>query len=368
MKYLIFNVLFFTVLLVGCRKQLKPKAIQGIGSGVTVLNDHLNGIEIVIVGSGSLSFGVAYGREMPDGTTLIMENSILSLPVVCQDQDGNDWDVFGVCVRGERLGQQLPVLNSTLAYYFSYNAMFPGAEIYNRGSTDAPDPIQNEPDWSINTEFVAALSNFDGIKSIDNPQFILYKSRDYIDEPFFVTQDQRITAVKIGNTVRAYPHNILVRHEIVNDEIEGVPFTLSFCPLTATSYCWKRESDTYGVSGMLFNNNLILYDRNTISLWSQILGKSVFGPFKDQTVERISVFETTFSSLETFYDFKVEVMTLETGFVFDYSFNPYGVYNSEDAFLLLPNYFEDDRLPNKERVIGVEIDGVAKVFPISEFL
>ena len=119
---------------------------------------------------------------------------------------------------------------------------------------------------------------------------------------------------------------------------------------------------------MLFNNNLILYDRNTISLWSQILGKSVFGSRKDQTVERISIFETTFKGLETFYDFKVEIMTLETGFVFDYSFNPYGVYNTEDAFLLLPNYYHDDRLLNKERVIGIEIGGKAIIFPIKEFL
>jgi hypothetical protein len=368
MKYLIFNILLVSVIFVGCRKQLAPKPVQGFGTNVTVLNEEFNDVEIVVVASNGLSFGVAFGRRMPDGITLIMEKSLNSLPAICQDQEGNDWDAFGVCIRGERLGQQLPLVNSTLGYYFSFIAMFPGAEVYNRASVDAPDPIQNDPDWLINTDFVAALSNFEGIHSVDDPQFTLYKSRDYIDDPFYVTPDQRITAVKIGNTIRAYPHNIFVRHEIVNDEIEGVPITVSFCPLTATSYCWKRESDTFGVSGMLFNNNLILYDRNTISLWSQILGKSVFGSRKNQVIERISVFETTFENLEQFYDFKIEVMTLETGFVFDYSFNPYGVYNSEDDFLLLPNFYEDDRLPNKERVIGVEIDGVAKVYPLSDFL
>jgi len=367
MKYPIFNLILVIALFSGCRKQLPSEPIRGTGSNITIVNDVVNGQEIIVAGSEGLSFGVAYSRKMPDGVVLEMEKPTNNLPVICIDQEGNEWDVFGICVSGPRLGQQLPVLNSALAYYFSFNAIYPGADIYNVGSVDTPDPTQNDNDWSINTEYVAALSGFDAIHSVEDPQFILYKSRDYLVDPFYVGDDERITAVKVGNTIRAYPHNIFVRHEVINDEIEGIPFTLSFCPLTATSYCWKRDNNsTFGVSGMLFNNNLIMYDRETQSLWSQIMGESVFGAKRGQSVERLSTFETTFLTLESIFDFKVEVMTRQTGFIFDYSFNPYGVYNNTDDFLVLPTFYQDQRLPNKERVIGVAIDGKAKIYPLSE--
>ena len=363
-------ILAFLILLVtvSCRKTIETEPRQSFGSNLVVINDEFNGKDVVVAGNEGLQLLVAFERRAEDGTVLEMsKTSLLPLPAICEDQEGNTWNLFGECVMGDRLGEKLPILNSTTGFYFSFNSMFQGAEIYGDAEASGQVNLMPGEEWLVDESFVFTIGGFDAIPSVDEPQFELYRSKDYLTSDFHVKADDRVTILKLGEEIRAYPHNILTRHEIVNDEIGGIPISLNFCPLTGTSYCWKRNGNSYGVSGMLYNNNLILYDRDTESLWSQLLGLSIFGPTQGTQIEGLSIIETTFETYQNLYDFQGKVMTLQTGYVFNYVGNPYFEYDAAHEFLLFPLQYEDDRLLNKERVLGVEVDGKCKVYPYSIF-
>lgn len=371
MAHRIYNILYITLILLllfSCRKEIGGPPVKSFGSGLTVINDEFNGTEVVVVGNEGLQLLAAFNRRLEDGTLLEMQKaSVLPIPVMCEDQFGNNWDIFGYCVYGPRLGEQLLLLHSSQGFYFAFNSIYKGVEIYNQENIEPEFEEISSDEWCIDEEFVFVIGGFDGIHAVDEPKFEVYRSKDFLVNPFHVLVDDRITVVKIGDEVRGYPHNILTRHEIVNDEINGIPICINYCPLTATGYVWERASNTFGVSGMLYNNNLILYDRDSESLWSQILGKSVHGVRNGENAVQISSFETTFQSFSNIYDFQGKVMTLETGYSLLYEGNPYDEYNFYDDFLLFPVEYQDDRLANKARVIGIEIDGKCKVYPISDF-
>lgn len=356
------------ILVFSCRKQIPEPIGKSFGSGLTVINDNFNGKDIVVVGNEGLQLLVAFERRLEDGTLLEMQKtSALSIPAICEDQEGNNWDIYGLCVFGPRLGEKLPLLHSSQGFYFAFNSIYNGVEIYMGGDVDPPAPVLDENEWLIDEEFVFAIGGFDGIPAVEEAHFEIFRSRDFLVDPFHVSNEDRITVVKIGDEVRGYPHNILTRHEIVNDVINGIPICINFCPLTATGYVWERGSNTYGVSGLLYNNNLLMYDRDTESLWSQVLGRSVWGDQQSAEPVHIRTFETTFDTFQIMYDFQAKVMTQETGFQFSYEGNPYDQYNSVDEFLLFPTSYQDNRLLNKERVIGIEIEGECKVYPYSAF-
>jgi len=366
----IFSLLSISLIFVvfSCRKQIPEPIGKTFGSGLTVINDSFNGTEVVVVGNEGLQLLVAFSRKLEDGTVLEMtKTSALSIPAMCEDQEGNNWDIYGVCVSGPRLGEKLPLVHSSQGFYFSFNSIYHGVAIYNGASVNPTIPIIDENEWLIDEEFVFAIGGFDAIPAVEVPQFELFRSKDFLVEPFHVADEDRITVVKIGEEIRGYPHNILTRHEIVNDEFNGIQICINYCPLTATGYVWERESNTYGVSGLLYNNNLVMYDRDTESLWSQILGTSVWGDQQSTESLQIRTFETTFETFKNIYDFQGKVMTLETGFPFSYVGNPYDGYNAIDDFLLYPTTYQDDRLLNKDRVLGLVVNGKCKVYPFSEF-
>jgi hypothetical protein len=351
-----------------CRKTIETPIGKTFGSGLTVINDSFNGKDIVVVGNEGIQILVAFERRLEDGTLLEMaKTSFLSMPAICEDQEGNNWDLYGVCVLGPRLGDKLPLVHASQGFYFAFNSIYHGVEIYNGSIVNPSIPVLEPNEWLIDEEFVFATGGFDGIPAVEEAHFELFRSKDFIDVPFHVADDDRITVVKLGETIRAYPHNILTRHEVINDVIDGVPISVNYCPLTATGYTWIRNSNSYGVSGLLYNNNLLMYDRDTESLWSQMLGQAVWGNQQGNESVQLRTFETTFEMFKNMYDFQVDVMTLETGFPFSYEGNPYIEYNAIDNFLLFPTTYNDTRLLNKARVMGVIVDGECKVYPISEF-
>jgi hypothetical protein len=342
--------------------------VESFSSNLSVINDEFNGLEVVIAGAKGLHLAVAFNRRLEDGTLLVMQKSVSeSLPVICADQEGNNWDIFGYCTSGPREGEKLSLLSSTVGYYFAFNSIYGGVEIYNGEAANPTISIPESEEWLVDAEYVFVAGSFDAIPSVEEANFEIYRSKDYLSEAFHVALDDRITVVNVNGTIRAYPHNILTRHEVVNDEIDGVPITVSFCPLTATSYCWERGSTSFGVSGMLYNNNLILYDRESESLWSQIMGLSIHGEKIGEHPQAIRTFETTFETFVNLYDFRADVMTLETGYVFSYEGNPYVEYDFYDDFLLAPVIYQDDRLLNKERVLAIVVDSECKVYPLSAF-
>jgi len=204
----------------------------------------------------------------------------------------------------------------------------------------------------------------DGIPALENPEMITVSQASYLDDIDLVI------GFKVGNDVRAYSHKVLDWHEIINDEIGTLKVAITYCPLTGTAIGWDRvingTETTFGVSGLLYNSNLIPYDRATDSNWSQMLLQSVNGNLIETTIITHMVVETTWGNWkEMFPDTRVN--STNTGFNRNYFRFPYGDYRTNDNTLLFPFFPIDRRLGTKERVHGVIIDKIAKVYPISSF-
>lgn len=199
----------------------------------------------------------------------------------------------------------------------------------------------------------------DGIPSIDRPQFEKAAEADWM------RPEDLVVGVTVGEDRRAYPLRILVWHEIVNDTVGGKPVAVTYCPLCGTAMTFARTVEgkvlTLGVSGLLFQSDVLMYDRETESLWSQLAMKSVSGPQVGRELEWIP------SGLQTWSAWKVEhpegrVLSRETGFPRDYDRMPYQGYEDHPATMFpVPNHRSD--LGNKEWVIGVVVGGRALALP-----
>ena len=203
----------------------------------------------------------------------------------------------------------------------------------------------------------------DGIPSVDNPQFTSVNNASYLRD------DDLVVGIKIGSTTKAYPHPILDWHEIVNDELSSVKVAITYCPLTGSAIAWNRQgivsNSTFGVSGLLYNSNLIPYDRGSSSNWSQMKLQCVNGSHIGKDIETSKIIETTYRTWRETYPGS-QLLSTNTGFGRQYGNYPYGSYKSNND-LLFPVSREDNRLHKKTRVLGLIVEGATMVFPISSF-
>ena len=228
------------------------------------------------------------------------------------------------------------------------------------------DNCENSPDWIIpSCEVFDGGPGKDGIPSVDEPNFSLVADVDYL------SNNDLVIGVYMDGQVKAYPHPILNWHEIVNDVVGNVPMAITYCPLTGTAIGWDRtiegEVTTFGVSGLLYNTNLIPYDRKTDSNWSQIFLKGVNGELASRRIQTYPVIETTWDTWKKQFP-NSEVMNTSTGFGRDYDLYPYGDYRSNDNALIFPISNDDSRLGRKDRGLGVLINNQAKFYPVDRFV
>ena len=228
----------------------------------------------------------------------------------------------------------------------------------NGGTGMGPD------DWLVPiSEVLDGGPGRDGIPSIDEPVF------EPVSEANFVDDDELVIGVKNNEVVRAYPHSILDWHEIVNDQVGHLALALTYCPLTGTGVGWNREVDgtltTFGVSGLLYQTNLMPYDRATGSTWSQMRLDCVNGQLIETRATVEWIVETKWSTWRQMFPGS-EVLSRQTGISRDYNSYPYGDYRTSDQ-LFFPVSNEDPRLPRKDRVLGVIVNGRAKAFPVRGF-
>jgi len=204
----------------------------------------------------------------------------------------------------------------------------------------------------------------DCIPSIDNPKFVSASEaeRDFLDV------EEWVIGLERNGVVRAYPLSILNWHEIVNDKVGDEYIAISFCPLCYTGNAFERivdgEPSEFGVSGYLINSNLVMYDRNTDSLWEQLTGEAIVGPQIGKKLKKITVSTMPWSDWKDLHPDTV-VLSTDTGYDRDYGQFPYGDYNtSSSVFFDLEN--KDDRLFEKELIYGVTVFDKAKAYPISK--
>jgi hypothetical protein len=202
----------------------------------------------------------------------------------------------------------------------------------------------------------------DGIPSIDNPKFISAAHAD------FLKQNDRVLGVEIKGKARAYPIRILNWHEIVNDVHNGKPIAVTYCPLCGSGIVYAStfngRAHKFGVSGLLYNSDILLYDRETETLWSQILSKGISGELEGRQLKILPSSHTSWKAwLEKHPD--TEVLSTDTGSKRDYSRSPYGDYD-KGRETYFPLAFRSQKYHPKERVIGITLNGKHKVYPFSE--
>ncbi|GMQ81149.1 MAG: DUF3179 domain-containing protein [Rhodothermia bacterium] len=239
------------------------------------------------------------------------------------------------------------------------------------GSAVAQSPLRLldtdwRTDWAKTSIDLAELEPNvprDAIPSIDSPQFITVSEAER-----WVGENEPVIRVSVGSETKAYPLQVLIWHEIVNDRIGETPITVTFCPLCYSALVFKRsiKGDEYhfGVSGMLRHSDLVMYDRETHSLWQQLSGEAIAGTFTGTVLEQIP------AQIISFRQFKDEfgngrVLSKETGHQRRYGENPYVGYDdiSEKPWLFRGSI--DDRLPPMEKVVTVTIENVDKAYPHS---
>jgi len=210
-------------------------------------------------------------------------------------------------------------------------------------------------------DLVSGGTSDGGIPSVDVPVF-----EPVADADQYLKDEGLGLAVEVGGKRRFYPFQILVWHEVVHDAFGDKSLVITFSPLTMTGMVFERPdpSTVFHVSGSLWNNNLVLFDETTHSLWSQILGKAVGG-------ERIGTVLASYPSIvSTWTDWKVEnprgeVLSREssTNQNRDYTRDPYGSYYAAPA-ILFPLTSVDARLPAKQLVCVATVDGKRTAYPI----
>ena len=202
----------------------------------------------------------------------------------------------------------------------------------------------------------------DGIPSIDNPKFISVQEASK-----FLEDSELVLGLNINGDIRAYPLQILVWHEIVNDKVGGVPVAVTYCPLCFTNQVFNRTIENvqeevveFGTSGKLYNSNLVMYDRTSKSLWSQALAEGIVGKHAGTKLERVPFDIAYWKEWKQLYP-DSKVLSRDTGSNRPYGADPYGDYYT-NSDVLFPVSNNDDRLGLKEIVVGFENKGQFKAY------
>jgi thiol-disulfide isomerase/thioredoxin len=292
-------------------------------------------------------------QEPPDTVERFRERLNLSLPIVL-DPDRSIRDSYAVRSQpvtffledGEIIDVRFGILTGSDFERLGVEAEVGSADV---SYLDDGTPFLVHPD-----ELREGGPGKDGIPSIDDPQFITAQDSNLAD-------DELVLGLIYEGEARAYPFRILVWHELVNDEIAGDPLLVSYCPLCGTGIVFERHLEgvavEFGVSGKLYNSDLIMYDRLTNTYWEQLTGRAIIGERTGIVLEKIPSDVMPWSRWQQRHPDTL-VLSDEARFDRPYGRDPYlGYYDAEG--LMFPVENEDDRLHPKEVVYGFERDGRA---------
>ena len=191
----------------------------------------------------------------------------------------------------------------------------------------------------------------DGIPPIDNPKFADASTVQWLDG------QEPVLSLTVAGETRAYPLQVMTWHEIVNDTVGGVAVAVTYCPLCNSGVAFHRQVSgrllDFGTSGMLYADNLVMYDRQTESLWPQLTGKASVGALTGTQLEAVPMGVVGWAQFLSAHPDAL-VLTRDTGHARDYGRNPYAGYDDPEGPLLVePPGPGDPRLAVKERVIGI---------------
>ncbi len=207
---------------------------------------------------------------------------------------------------------------------------------------------------------------FDQIPSLTKPHYL-----PVADAALSMDGDEQVFVARFPSGVRIYPQRIMVYHEIVNEDLDGMRVSITYSPLTGALVGYRgragRFDTSFGVSGNLLNANTVLFDRATGSLWPQLFGIAISGPLRGAQLDRFPLIWTTWERAARTYP-KGMVLSRSTGFKRRYGTDPYGGYSNRNSYyntqqITYPVQNRDDRLPPKERIMALELEGLHYALP-----
>ena len=241
------------------------------------------------------------------------------------------------------------------------SSIHPGFEQFLQGYEDTSRIEPFEIEWGG----VAP----DGIQPLENPPNIPAEEADYLES------HERVFGVSINGEHRAYPLRIMNPHEMANDMLGGEPISLAYCTLCGAGIAYSGKFDgietTFGTSGFLYRSNKIMYDRETLSLWNQELGQPVIGPLADSGIQ-LDFFSTLLTTWGEWKDAHPDttVLSLDTGVYQPGRYfpedNPNATYYEyfHTPGTMFPVWLRDDRLEDKDVVLGVNVGDAQKAYPV----
>lgn len=213
-------------------------------------------------------------------------------------------------------------------------------------------------------EIVSGGPPKDGIPALDDPKF---EDVDRADR--WLGDSEPVAVVRSGGQTHAYPLQILIWHEIVNDRVGDLPVSVTFCPLCNTTLAFDRRFDgkllDFGTTGRLRHSDLVMYDRQTETWWQQATGEGIVGEYAGRQLTFVPANVMSWRDVrETFPD--ARVLSRETGYSRRYGENPYRDYDRRSGpFSWAFKARQDDRVPMMERVAAIELGGETVAVPFT---
>lgn len=225
---------------------------------------------------------------------------------------------------------------------------------------------QDAHDVINQTDLVSGGPPKDGIPSIDNPIFT------NIDKAKWLSDDAEVFILIINDTTRIYPQPIMVWHEIVNDYVEGLPIVITYCPLCGSTIAYKRvindKAVEFGTTGLLYNSNLVMYDRLTDSYWTQIRGEAVIGKLSGMKLEKLPLQTMKWKDARARFP-HAQVLSKKTGFSRAYGTDPYiDYYAREEILFPVKNTQSKYDLGTKTIIIGLTINNESRAYTAFDLL
>jgi thiol-disulfide isomerase/thioredoxin len=236
--------------------------------------------------------------------------------------------------------------------------------------SEEPPPFQAETEFNTDftrhsvpySEILSGGPPKDGIPAIDTPSYVSVEDADT-----WLGDQEPVILLRIGDAARAYPLQILMWHEIVNDELNGNPVVVSFCPLCNTAIAFDRHLDDrvldFGTTGRLRFSNLIMYDRQTETWWQQATGEGIVGEYTGRELSFIPANIVSWADFRESYP-EADVLSRNTGYSRSYGENPYPGYdNVENSPFLYDGPATPGTLTAMARVLAVDLNNDAVAYP-----
>lgn len=355
-----FTLLLMLAALVGCSED--ESTTTGPSGDLPPISDSDGELTIVRNEPGDFPAGAFRFEEAvpapPSDTWILRDRSTGSLLTA----DG--WAFEGDLAEA---GVRLPQLAKMSAFWFAWSIFLPGSEIWGVEDDVREAAIESEENCLVPCQQIRRVLPRDAIPSLPNtgppegaPRFTVRGAAD----ASYLRAGDKVIGLFDGTEARAYPHNLLWWHEVVNDTFGGVSYSVTFCPLTGSALVFSAEESSHGVSGNLYNSNLVMYDHATNSLFSQLRREAVAGPRKGERLAEVPFVETTWARWVEMYP-DTKVLSSNTGLrdTSRYTVYPYGDYrtNHDDTFSIT-DPLPDPRFPNKWAVTGVEVGGTVRAY------